>query len=495
MTRVVGLDVSRGEVTCCVLEEQPEDLLEFARSYRPVKIKSTNAQQLIELGDVFILEPTGSDHRIFAEVLQKANKPVIGVTGTRVRGFAKNAGILNKSDREDAAVIASYGLQHLRKKNAKAFISITASELREHYLALQALKKQRVALVNQIRARLTYECPELHDTNFKSRLWGESKIPRLWRVVADRHIPDKKGVLVPDETVGRGLGAITKQMAEQVCNLESLAYAIECECETIMQSDRFAIYREVFKKWGIPSHTSLAILAAIYPIQQFLEEDGRQRYKRVYASEKSKHNRTTRNRSLKQFKRAIGAGLMWIQSGKKEFWAPTGDKAIRSSLYNYLEAIITIRSSPTTRLLCSRYPELRGKLDQISSKKKQKQLIKESYSLDAVIEKYLPQCKTKTPWREEVLVKPAVEFTEMSDRITEMQLFYRIAPQCQNRCKTEKLMKVYPRFVTGIYRDLVKSFQDSVNSEEVHTECTSCRLRRSALLSSKLEGWAMLFMD
>lgn len=173
---------------------------------------------------------------------------------------------------------------------------------------------------------------------------------------------------------------------------------------------------------------------------------------------------------------------MWIQSGKKEFWAPTGDKIIRASIYNYLEAAITMRSSPTVRLLCSRYPELREKLDRANSKKKQKQIIKENYSLDAVIEKHSHKCKTKTPWREEVLVKPAMEFTETSDRITEMQLFYQMAPQCQNKGKNEKLMKVYPRFVTGLYRDLVRSLQDSIKSKEVHTECTSCRLLRSVLL-------------
>lgn len=210
-----------------------------------------------------------------------------------MRNFAKNAGILNKSDREDAAVIASYGLQHLTRKNAKAFISITASELKEHYLMLRSIKKQRVSLINQIRARLAYECPELHNVTFKPRPWGDSTIPHLWRAVAERPIPDRKGVLVPEETVGRGLGAITKQMAEQVCNLEMLAYAIECECETIMSGDRFDIYHSVFERWGIPRNTALAILAAIYPIEQFLEEDGKHRYKRVYASDKSKHTRTT----------------------------------------------------------------------------------------------------------------------------------------------------------------------------------------------------------
>ncbi|MGB3494921.1 MAG: transposase [Elainellaceae cyanobacterium] len=469
MVRVVGIDVSRGEAICCVLEEQPQDLLEFARSYKPIKVRSASANSLIDMGDVFILEPTGSDHRIFSEVLRSAKKPVLGVTGIRVRGFAKNAGILNKSDREDAAVIAAYGLQHLEKRNPKAFINITASEFKEHYLALQGIKKQKVSLANQVRGRLTYECPELHDARCKYRDWGDSKAPRFWRAIAGQ-VDDSRGLTLPEQTLGRGISTVTQQMAIQICNLELLAYAIECECEALIQSDRFSIYQNVFSHWGIKGNTAIAILAAIFPIEQYLEEDGRQTYKRVHSTDRSKHQRTTRNRSLKQFKRAIGAGLMWIQSGKKEFWAPTGDKAIRASLYAYLEATVCIRSCPNVKTLCARNPELKGKLDRAKSKKERQKIIKEGYSIEAIVEKHLPECKTKTPWKEEVLIKPVMRLTEASDRIAELQLFYKIAPQCLNKSKSEKIMKVYPRFVTKLFRDLTKEYQEECNNTQDDTK-------------------------
>lgn len=471
MCRVVGMDISRGVATCCILEESPPaDLLEFARSYKPLKIKSSNVAELLALGDVFALEPTGSDHRIFAEILQKAGKPVLGVTGIRVRGYAKNQGLLNKADREDAAVIAAYTWQHLNAGNHKAFISITASEFREHYLSLQALKKQRTALINQVRGRLTYECPELYDTVTRNRQWAENNPPRLWRAIAGQSIKNGKGVVLPEETVGRGFSTVTEQLSQQICNLETLGYAIECECDALMQGDRFGIYRDVFERWQITENTALAILAAIYPIEQFLNDEGKKVYKRVYATEKSKRNRTTRNRSLKQFKRAIGAGRMWVQSGKKEFWVPTGDPSIRSSLYTFLSAKIVIALQPPPQVLCKRHPELKEQLDSLKSKRKKKALIQENYSLDAMLLKWMPECESEMPWKDEHLIEKTAEFTGVSDRIAELQLFYKLAPQCQNKGKTEKLMKVYPRFVTNLFRDLVEEFQETCDSELRPTE-------------------------
>ena len=99
MTRVGGLDISRGNVHTCVLESIPVDLLEFARSYKP-RVYKASAEELAEfaeLGDIFVMNPTGADHRIFHQYLKGNGKIILGCTETRVRNFARDSGLLNKT--------------------------------------------------------------------------------------------------------------------------------------------------------------------------------------------------------------------------------------------------------------------------------------------------------------------------------------------------------------------------------------------------------------
>ena len=460
--KVVGIDVSRGSIHACVLESLPADLLEYSRSYKPVKLGILDAPKLSELGDVFALEPTGSDHRVFVDVLRRSGKPILGVTGTRVRHFAKDSGILNKADREDAAVIAAYTLRHLIAKNPKAFISIESSEIRQNFLALLALKRQRTALINQIRARLVYELPELHAKKTDNRRWGCNNPPRLWRLIAGEE--ECRNAI--QTSIGSGLSKLTRQLSAQVCSIERLEHSLEMECDSLYGGPDFDIYRPVFEHWGLSMNVAIAILAAVHPIEQFLE-DGHRVRKRVYATSASSHTKTTRDRSLKQFKRAIGAGRQLIQSGKKEFYVPTGDPNIRKCIYIFLEMQCVIRRQPSRTKLRYRYPWLAETMASLNDRQ-QKKLIRDSYSFPVMCEKWTAEAglgRSDLPWKSEAVIKACAEFTNSSHQIAKLQLFYELASQCQNKPKKQRLMKTYPRFVTWLFNDLINSV-----SNQTHTE-------------------------
>lgn len=463
---VIGIDVSRGKATVCPLEKLPIDLLEFARSYKPLTFKTNqeDLENLANLGEVFILEPTGSDHKIYVEYLKSQGKTVLGCTGTRVRNFARDSGILNKSDREDAAVIAAFGLRHLQAQNFKAFISIDAIDIKEKYRSMQALIKQRTQLINQLRSRLVYECPELHDAKSHQREWLKSRPPAVWRAIAGEELESHNAIGVPAVTVGRGISELSRQLAVQICSLERLQFALECECDELLNGEDLGIYSQVMNRWSITPMTQTAIVSAIYPIEQFLD-DGKQVRRRAYSTERSKHNRTVRNRSLKQFKRALGAGRMWIQSGKKEFWAKTGDPQTRSAIYAYLSFAVVTRRQPTLQRLHKLFPELAGQIEGLKPRKRTA-LLKEQYSFRALIEKAGIQNGLE-PWKDERLIKEAARITKMSEAIARLQLFYEFAPQCQAKGKTERLMKIYPRFVEWLYRDLVTTYQDDSRNHRV----------------------------
>jgi hypothetical protein len=457
ITGIVGLDISRGKATACHLEEEPADLLEFARSYQPQNFGTSQADldALARLSQVFVLEPTGSDHKIFVEHLRRQGKVVLGATGIRIRNHAKENGILNKADREDAAVIAAFGLKHLRRQNHKAFVSIDAIEIKEKYRSLQALTKQRTALINQLRSRLVYECPELHNAKSMSRVWMEPKPPAIWRAIAGEELLHPKATRVPEVTTGRGISEFSRQLAVQICSLERLTFSVECECNDLLNSEDFSFYRQVLNNWSINDTTQVALIAACYPLEQFLK-DGKPLLKRVYSTDKSHQNRTVRNRSLKQFKRALGAGRQWIQSGKKEFWAKTGDRQTRAAIYSYLEMAVVTRRQPSLMRLQKLYPDLAQQIEGLKGKKRKAVL--DRYCFRSLMEQ-AGASTSNEPWKSDRLVEVATEITKMSPAICRLQLFYEFAPQCQNRAKKERLMKVYPRFIEWLFKDLVSAYQ------------------------------------
>ena len=316
-----------------------------------------------------------------------------------------------------------------------------------------------------LRSRLVYECPEIHDWPSGPRAWSSEIPPRLWRIIAG-HPVDKRGRSLPTVTVGPGISGFTKHLAEQICTYEKLFGIIETECEEILETPDFEIYRKVLdEEWPIGKLTQVAILAAIYPIEPYLSEDGNPIRKRVHASGKSLNAKTVRHRSLKQFKRAIGAGRQWIQSGKKEYWAKTGDPTIRASIYAYLDVVIVVRRQPSIGRLKKTFPEIEEILSGLSKSKRSK-LIAQRYSLRAQVDSWYRNCSDRSfeMWKHPVLIKKAAEFTGVSENIAQLQLFYEFAPQCQNRSKSKRLMKVCPRFVERLFKGLTKEYKDKLQT-------------------------------
>lgn len=459
---VVGLDIGRLTAYACPLSELPVDLLEFSRSYKFKRFTATatDLADLAELGDIFVLEPTGADHRVWVDNLKRAGKIVLGVTGTRIRSYARNAGILNKADREDAAVIAAYALANLQRANLKAFISIDASIMRENFLQLMGLKAQRVALINTLRARLAYEVPELASLQCKKRDWGSPNTEALYRVIAGREVPKSKIATLPKASIGRGLSPVSIALAEQILGLDQLMCAIELDVEAILDRPEFKAYRAVFDRWKLPTKSALPILAATYPIDQYLDENLNPVRKKVYSTSQSKNTRTSRDRSLKSFKRAIGAGMMRIQSGKKDFQAPTGDRRIRAAIYVYLESAVFIRRTLTRQVIFKHFPEEKERFEANKSPKAKKALLAR-YSLKNMAQHWIEthELSGSPMWKHPILIDLVTEMYAASPRIAELMLFIDLAPQCQNKPKKEILMKVYPRFVTMLFKDLAQEIQ------------------------------------
>src|SRR5580692_6623788 len=94
-----------------------------------------------------VFEPTGPYHRAFEHALAKAGLPLVKVNPRQARRFAEATGKLAKTDRLDAALLARMGA--MLELEARPARNETLLELKELYMAREALMKDRTAAKNR----------------------------------------------------------------------------------------------------------------------------------------------------------------------------------------------------------------------------------------------------------------------------------------------------------------------------------------------------------
>ena len=99
---VAGIDVAKSRFDVCVLEQGASW---SASSADPVWLADDLRQRGVELA---VIEPTGGYERPLVEALQKAGVPFAIVNARLIREFARACGLLAKTDRLDARVLADY---------------------------------------------------------------------------------------------------------------------------------------------------------------------------------------------------------------------------------------------------------------------------------------------------------------------------------------------------------------------------------------------------
>lgn len=102
MTTFVGIDVSKDKLDCYCLERSLAS--QFENTPKGI------AKLLSKLGrpELVVLEATGGYQDALVQALHQANMPVAVINPKRVRDFARSKGILAKTDRLDAKVIALF---------------------------------------------------------------------------------------------------------------------------------------------------------------------------------------------------------------------------------------------------------------------------------------------------------------------------------------------------------------------------------------------------
>jgi len=143
--RFVGIDISKSSLDVCI---QPDALfLTWPNNDKGIaallaKLCSTMPVERI------ILEATGGYERRVMKALQEVSLPVCRVNALHVRNFARASGLLAKTDRIDAFVLADYG------QRMETRVSPQLSEAQEALGELVARDRQITQMMVQEKNRL-----------------------------------------------------------------------------------------------------------------------------------------------------------------------------------------------------------------------------------------------------------------------------------------------------------------------------------------------------
>ncbi len=143
-THGVGVDVSKDSLDVCLLPEEKK----LTVSYDESGLKQLLRQLPAKGSCLVVVEATGGYHRRLVAELTDAGHLVAVVNPRQVRDFARGLGILAKTDRIDATVIARFG-QHVRPRT----IEKTPEKLTE-LKQLVARRRQLVDLRTAEKNRL-----------------------------------------------------------------------------------------------------------------------------------------------------------------------------------------------------------------------------------------------------------------------------------------------------------------------------------------------------
>jgi transposase len=137
---VAGLDVSKHGVDACVISDGTISTMEHA-------CMEALARDLARRGvDLAVLEPTGGYERPVIAALEEAGIAFASVNARHIRHFARAAGMLAKTDRLDARVLAEYARRMTPERRPRR----DATRQR-----LCALVRRRRQLVDMRKAELT----------------------------------------------------------------------------------------------------------------------------------------------------------------------------------------------------------------------------------------------------------------------------------------------------------------------------------------------------
>ncbi|MEH2266915.1 MAG: IS110 family transposase [Nostoc sp.] len=338
MIRILGLDVSKSSVSACLLTEKPEDPRQFYYEcpFFQLSADAKGIQDLLALNaDIALLEPTGNNYsKLWGTHLARSGVEVRLVGHKELRNYrANHLALPDKDDDADALALACYYFDY--QKDPRRFVQIrdlTIVRIRELVLRLAHLNRVQSPIMNRARQDLAWQFPEVALVRSLRGVAGEA--PLLWGWLAGIRKSTRYDRLY-SETVGLGITQTVKEHAMRICDLQREEHVIEGELRELLADSRFEHYRTVFKMFGFGDRLSSVIISQIYPIEGFLDADGKPEVK-IRMGRNSKKP-TKRHLSLRRFQKALGAAPSMEASGdSRKSKVVGGSDLCRKSLWQWV---------------------------------------------------------------------------------------------------------------------------------------------------------------
>ena len=273
--KVLGLDVSKSSVSCCILTHPVKDAREFYYEcpFYQFNANKQGIEKMLALKpDIAVLEPTGVNYsRIWQQHLIHAGVEVRLIGHKELRYYrSRHLNLPDKDDDADALALACYCFEYFdiptRFVGIRDFIS---TQLRDLILRLYHLNRVQSPIINRIRQDLAWQFPEVALTQ-SARKKNSTKVPLLWGWLAQERTSKKYDKLYHD-SIGLGITDTVRFHAERLCHLQREEILIEQKIEALLAQEIFIPYRKVFAKFKFGLRTETLVLSHIYPFSRYLE--------------------------------------------------------------------------------------------------------------------------------------------------------------------------------------------------------------------------------
>jgi hypothetical protein len=400
--KVLGIDVSKADICCHILEDYPKGGLGnywrkasqsasklFPRFYSNPKSNQKSYWDFMtwveeEKPNLAVMEPTGTHYsRLPYLVLKYLEIETKWVGHMQLKRFreGKNLPGHGKNDPVDALCMACYPFDpEYQDENGNLdnrFFLLPQPEeiirLRDLVQQLSHLDRVQNPIINYTRQRLAHEFPEAAHQSMTQSDYA----PPLWAFIGN--CPDKasksgitrakkkyESSIVHD--LGIEFDTITQTHSRWLVELYLEQLEIDREIELIMAATEFKDYLAIFEEFGFGLRTRARLLTRIYPFEAFLTEDRKEwiqkelrevkhlektrekdgktgRSKTVIKFSPGDVKEVKKNRSRDSFKMRLGMGTIFECSGDDWVEKPSGSSVCRKALFLH-----TLTRTETERL-------------------------------------------------------------------------------------------------------------------------------------------------
>lgn len=337
LTRVLGIDVSKRSVCVCLLEQKPTEPRQFyyKYSFKIFEADASGIKGILQINpDIALIEPTGTNYsRLWVNVLSNQGVLVKFVGHQELRNYrAYQLNLPDKDDNADALALACYAFDHPQANRYVITRDATTSKIRDLILRLNHLNRVQSPIINRCRQDLAWQFPEIALVNSPRSRTGD--VPLLWGWLAGERKSKKYDSLYLN-SVGLGLTRNVYLHAERICHLQREEYQIEEELSKLLLDDRFTPYRSVFKNFGFGMRIESLILSQIFPLSNFLNEDGSP----IIEFHKSRNNpkkQSKRRLSERRFQKVLGLAPTQESSGDKKKSKVVGNALCRKAIWQWV---------------------------------------------------------------------------------------------------------------------------------------------------------------